>query len=90
MQLIVFQTLITLVIESQQLAASMAFLSTYIMCPPYDAQFAWRMELRDFTGEGNLEVGFEGRPVGIKVGLLLFRMRIEEYSWRAEVEIGFI
>lgn len=70
--------------------ASMAFLSTYIMCPPYYAQFARRVELRDFTGEGNLEVGFEGRPVGIEVGLLFIRMRIEEYSWRAEVEIRFV
>lgn len=68
----------------------MAFLSTYIMCPPYYAQFTRGMELRDFTGEGNLEVGFEGRPVGIEVGLLLFRMRIEEYNWGAEVEIGFV
>lgn len=47
------------------------------------------MKLWDFAGEGNLEVGFEGRPVGIEIGFLLFRVRIEEYSWRTKIEVGF-
>jgi hypothetical protein len=59
------------------------------MSPPNYAQFTWLMELRDLARPGNLEVGFKGRPVGIEVGFLLFRMRVEEYDWSAEIDVGF-
>jgi len=48
------------------------------------------MEFRDLARPCNLEVGFEGRPVGRQIRLLLIRVRIKKYRRSAEIEVGFV
>jgi hypothetical protein len=56
---------------------------------PYYPEGPGIQEFWDLPGNGDLEGCFERRPVGVEVGFLLFRVGVEKYCWRTEIDIWF-